>query len=61
MYEEGGTRPRRRSKWEIMLSAKPCAVCGANARYLNSHPLWVCPRHRFARYPSKRSPEGGPQ
>ena len=58
MPDEGDTRPLsdKRSKWEIMLSPKPCAVCGAKARYLNRHALFVCPKHRFARHPAESTP-----
>jgi|JI10StandDraft_1071094.scaffolds.fasta_scaffold901694_1 hypothetical protein len=59
MLDEGDTwpPPNKRSKWEIMLSPKPCAVCGANARYLNTHALFVCPKHWLAGHPAKPTPE----
>ena len=43
MLDEGDTwpPPNKRSKWEIMLSPKPCAVCGANARYLTTESPWI--------------------
>lgn len=56
--EQPAAAPKRRSPWEVMLSAKPCAVCGANAWYLNRHGLLVCPKHELA-HPASGSRPGG--
>ena len=35
------------SKWELMLSPKPCAVCGANGFWVNRDGVELCEQHRL--------------
>lgn len=37
-----------RSKWELMLSPKPCAICGANGICVNRDGFELCEQHRLA-------------
>ena len=36
------------SKWELMLSPKPCAICGANGFWVNRDGVELCEQHRLA-------------
>lgn len=36
------------SKWELMLSPKPCAMCGASGFWVNRDGVELCKRHRLA-------------